>query len=162
MSRKKYKFNLSKPIFVRRMVPRQFERGIKVWQTSEDRAFWTNPESSLFWMTGLNFGRNYCVMSYLDGLVAAGHDVQIYDTHFGYKTRKHINHGGIAPAYWLLGYLAGRKEQGVFRDWIMQFHLSCRATIVLAAARYYMSHLGEGYQSRDKITVPLEVLLFAR
>lgn len=165
MSRKKskrYQFVRSKPIFVERQVPRQFERAIKIWQGSEQRAFWSNPESSLLWLTGLCYARYNCVVSFMDGLVAAGHDVQIYDYPGDLQVRKHCNHGGVSPVYWLLGYLSGRNEQHAFQRWILQFDMRYRAVVLKTAARHFISYIGSGLESLPQITVPLGLLMSAR
>ena len=167
MSRKKnkkprfrrYDFDPALPVHVLRYWLRAHEKWVTVWQPGrESESYKLDPQQNIIWMTGLDFGRFYCVTSMLSGLQDAGLSVLVAECEWSPLAPFH-NWCSLSLVYWLYGYLLGRRETLMFRLWLLKFSPALRQSICELAAEYLMDRRGLGFDALKHMPVPAELLL---
>jgi len=101
------------------------ERAVKVVRHRDGKSWWVNPEALVFRATTVSLRRDYCILSFAQGLKAAGHSVVMKDQRDGHVAEAHnyTQTGPISLIFWLVGFAWGRKQ------WIDLVHAMQRCVL---------------------------------
>ena len=84
---------------------RNYERWVRVVGLGMTQRI--DPAEEVFQATGLRVDRTHCILSFMNGLVAAGYEVFSTDTK---STLRHHPTSVSCPIFWLVGSCVGRNR----------------------------------------------------